>query len=102
MRLRYLIEGAFTVLLTFIFQYYMSLFNIYIHLAMKEIIYIHDLQKHHARPEELHKEFEKLHHELKVAVFDLMEALIFSLIQLFLPFKIMILSFFMNRTNREI
>ena len=64
MMLRYFIEGAFTIALTFIFQDYLSKFNYYLHLAMEEALLIVHLIEIEAPREKIHHEKELLHHEL--------------------------------------
>lgn len=80
MRLRYLIEGAFVVIMTIVFQYYMSLFNKYLHLAMHEIDHIHYMKADHGEGEDIDQALHLLHEELKEANHDLYEALLFSLV----------------------
>ena len=79
----------------------MSHFNSYIHHAMHEIDHIHDMKLKGDTLEHIKEAEDLLHWELKIAHFDLMEALLFSLVQLFFPIKLMINSYFMNRTNRS-
>ena len=64
MELRYAIEGCFTILLTFIFQYYLTAFNKYMHEAMVEAFKIREMIKEHAPKEDILHEKEILHHEL--------------------------------------
>lgn len=115
MMVRYFIEGIFTIVITILFQVYLSKFNKYLHKAMEEALKIvrlvelkevaeashnHDLL--HELTEEIHHEKELLHEELREASHDLEEAMHISFIFLFFPLNFLFRRYFLSKTWRQV
>lgn len=90
MQLRYFIECLFLMFITFFFQFYITVFNNYLHASRTELIILKELRAlteldHEDHTAEILEHTEILHHDLKIASFDLFEAMVVCSVQLWFP-----------------
>lgn len=101
MQYRFFIEAFFTLCLTFIFQYYISKYNFFIHDVMKDLVVLKEMKQNGLQEtEEYHHMDEHIHEQMDTAVLELVEAMYISVISLLFPINMLVLRFFSSRTNR--
>ena len=91
MSLRYLIQAVFALFLTLVSQYYISLFNEYLHAAKAEITVLEHIKETEGIDNDhFREEIEILHYDLHHASIDLFDAMLISGINLMFPIDYLI------------
>lgn len=101
MEFRYLMESIFCGVITFVFQYYITGFNRYLHKSRKEALIIVAYIENDKPEEDVEKHRERLHEDLKEASHELYEAMLISCINLMFPIRIIFTKYFLNKTGRN-
>lgn len=101
MEFRYLIESIFCGIITFVFQYYITGFNRYLHKSRKEALIIVAYIEAGRSEHHIEKHRERLHEDLKEASHELYEAMIISFVNLMFPIKLILSKYFLNKTGRN-